>query len=149
MELPLTYKDIVKLLPHRYPFLLVDRVTEYEPFKKVVAYKNVTANEAFFQGHFPGDPIMPGVLIIEAMGQAGGVLARLSMMEKEEEQDTPRLVIFMGIDAVKFRRQVVPGDILRLEAEPVRTGSKVWKIAGRAYVDDNLAAQAEMTAQII
>ncbi|MBN2418279.1 MAG: 3-hydroxyacyl-ACP dehydratase FabZ [Deltaproteobacteria bacterium] len=149
MELPLTYKDIVKLLPHRYPFLLVDRVTEYEPFKKVVAYKNVTSNEAFFQGHFPGDPIMPGVLIIEAMGQAGGVLARLSMMEKEEEQDTPRLVIFMGIDAVKFRRQVVPGDILRLEAEPVRTGSKVWKIAGRAYVDDNLAAQAEMTAQII
>ena len=149
MELPLTYKDIVKLLPHRYPFLLVDRITEYEPMKRIVGYKNVTANEEFFQGHFPGDPIMPGVLIIEAMGQAGGVLARLSVMEGEEGKDASGLVMFMGIDKVKFRRQVVPGDQLRLEAEPIRTGSKIWKIAGKAYVGDSLAAQAEMTAQIL
>ena len=149
MELPLTYKDIAKLLPHRYPFLLVDRITEYEPWKRIVGYKNVTANEEFFQGHFPGEPIMPGVLIIEAMGQTAGILSRLSLMENEEEQTTPRLVVFMGIDNVKFRRQVIPGDQLRLEAEPIRTGSKVWKLAGKAYVDDNLAAQAEMTAQIL
>ena len=149
MELPLTYKDIVSLLPHRYPFLLVDRITEYEPLKRIVGYKNVTANEEFFQGHFPGEPIMPGVLIIEAMAQAGGILSRLSMMENEENTDTPRLVIFLGIDNVKFRRQVVPGDQLRLEVETIRTGSKVWKIAGKTYVDDSLAAQAEMTAQIL
>ena len=149
MDLPLTYKDIVKLLPHRYPFLLVDRITEYEPWKRIVGYKNVTANEEFFQGHFPGEPIMPGVLIIEAMAQAGGILSRLSMMENEENTDTPRLVIFLGIDNVKFRRQVVPGDQLRLEVETIRTGSKVWKIAGKTYVVDSLAAQAEMTAQIL
>ena len=149
MELPLTYKDIVKLLPHRYPFLLVDRITEYEPMKRIVGYKNVTANEEFFQGHFPGDPIMPGVLIIEAMGQAGGILARLSVMEGKEGEAGSGLVIFMGIDKVKFRRQVVPGDELRLEVEPLRTGSKVWKIAGKAFVEDSLAAQAEMTAQLL
>ncbi len=149
MELPITYKEIVKLLPHRYPFLLVDRITEYEPLKRAVGYKNVTANEEFFQGHFPGDPIMPGVLIVEAMGQTAGILARLSMMEGEEGDIKPGLVIFMGIDKVKFRRQVVPGDQLRFEVETIRTGSKVWKIAGKAYVEDSLAAQAEMTAQLL
>ena len=149
MELPITYTEIVKLIPHRYPFLLVDRVTEYEPWKRIVGYKNVTANEEFFQGHFPGEPIMPGVLMIEAIAQIGGILSRLSMMENEEGDSGPRLLIFMGIDKVKFRRQVIPGDQLRLEAETIRTGSKIWKLAGKAYVDDSVAVQAEITAQIL
>jgi 3-hydroxyacyl-[acyl-carrier-protein] dehydratase len=149
MELPIKYQDIVKLLPHRYPFLLVDRITEYEPWKRIVGYKNVTANEEFFQGHFPGNPIMPGVLIIEAMAQTGGILARLSIMEGEDGQKEPRLMIFLGMDNVKFRRQVVPGDHLKFVVEAIRTGSKIWKIAGKAYVDEELAAEAEMTAQIL
>jgi 3-hydroxyacyl-[acyl-carrier-protein] dehydratase len=148
MELPIKYQDIIKLLPHRYPFLLVDRITEYEPWKRIVGYKNVTANEEFFQGHFPGNPIMPGVLIIEAMAQTGGLLSRLSMMESEESGNEPRLMIFLAMDNVKFRRQVVPGDYLKLVVETIRTGSKIWKIAGKAYVDEELAAEAEMTAQL-
>ena len=146
MDLPINYQEIIKLLPHRYPFLLVDRIIEFEPWKRIAGLKCVTANEPFFQGHFPGEPIMPGVLIIEAMGQAGGILARLSV--ESGEQENPGLLIFMGIDKVKFRRQVVPGDLLRLEVETIRTGSKIWKIAGKAYVEDSLAAQAEMTAQL-
>lgn len=147
MDLPLNYQEITRLLPHRYPFLLVDRVIEFEPWKRIVALKNVTANEPFFHGHFPGEPIMPGVLIVEAMAQAGGILSRLSF-ENDSEQENPGLLIFLGIDKVKFRRQVIPGDQLRFEVEPIRTGSKVWKIAGKTFVEDSLAAQAEMTAQI-
>jgi len=146
MELPINYTDIIKILPHRYPFLLVDRIIELEKGKRVVGIKNVTANEPFFQGHFPGNPIMPGVLIIEAMAQVGGVLARLSVpssMEKDEGN-----VYFMAIDKVRFRKPVIPGDQIRFELEPLRTGSRVWKMAGRAYVDCNLVAQAELTATI-
>lgn len=146
MDLPINYQEIIRMLPHRYPFLLVDRIIEFEPWKRIVGIKNVTANEGFFQGHFPGNPIMPGVLIIEAMGQVGGILSKLSF---ESEQENPSLLIFMGMDKVKFRRQVIPGDQLRFEVETIRTGSRVWKIAGKAFVEDSLAAQAEMTAQIV
>jgi beta-hydroxyacyl-ACP dehydratase FabZ len=146
-ELPLTYQDIIQILPHRYPFLLVDRVTEMEAGKRVVGFKNVTANEPFFEGHFPGNPIMPGVLILEAMAQTGGVLARLSVPGALDEK-TESAVYFMAIDEAKFRRPVVPGDQLRFELEALRTGSRVWKMAGKAFVGEALAAQAELTASI-
>jgi 3-hydroxyacyl-[acyl-carrier-protein] dehydratase len=147
MDLPLGYEDIVRILPHRYPFLLVDSVTEIELGKRVVGIKNVTANEPFFQGHFPGRPIMPGVLIIEAMAQVGGILARLSMpgcLEKGEEGS----IYFMAMDKVKFRRAVVPGDRIIFELEPMRTGSRVWKMRGKASVDGDRVAEAELVARI-
>lgn len=147
MKLPLNYEDIITILPHRYPFLLVDRITELEPDKRVVGLKNVTANEAFFQGHFPDNPIMPGVLIIEAMAQVGGVLARLSIPGAMEEKNVDT-IRFMSIDKVKFRRPVVPGDQIVFELMPLRTGSRVWKLAGKAFVDDNLVAEAELVATI-
>ena len=146
-ELPLTYPDIIRILPHRYPFLLVDRVTEMEAGKRVVGLKNVTANEPFFEGHFPGNPIMPGVLILEAMAQVGGVMARLSIPGALDEK-AEGTVYFMAIDKAKFRRPVVPGDQLRFELEALRTGSRVWKMAGKAFVGEALAAQAELTATI-
>lgn len=147
MKLPLTYEDITKLLPHRYPFLLVDRITELEPGKRIVGLKNVTANENFFQGHFPDNPIMPGVLIIEAMAQVGGVMAILSKQgPTEKENKTP--IFFMGIDKAKFRNPVVPGDQIVFEATVLRGGGRVWKMAGKAFVQDNLVAEAELTAVI-
>ena len=147
MELPLYYQDIIKLLPHRYPFLLVDRITEIELGKSVVGYKNVTANEHFFQGHFPGNPIMPGVLIIEAMAQVGGVLARLTISGAQDRENTDA-VYFMSIDKVKFRRPVVPGDQIRFQLEALRTGSRVWKLGGKAFVGEDLVAEAELMATI-
>lgn len=147
MDLPLVYEDIVRILPHRYPFLLVDRVTELEPGKRIVGYKNVTANEPFFQGHFPGKPIMPGVLIIEGMAQTGGVLAGCSAAGGGSAQGFEQ-VFFMALDKVKFRRPVVPGDQLRFEVEALRAGSRVWKLAGKAFVGESLAAEAEMTASV-
>lgn len=147
MKLPLNYEDIIKILPHRYPFLLVDRIIELEPGKRVVGIKNVSINEPFFQGHFPGNPIMPGVLIVEAMAQVGGVLARLSVSGALEKEKVDR-VFFMSMDKVKFRKPVVPGDQLILELKPLRTGSRVWKMAGKAFVKDDLVAEAELMATI-
>ena len=147
MEPPLYYQDIVKLLPHRYPFLLVDRITEIELGKRVVGIKNVTANEPFFQGHFPGNPIMPGVLIIEAMAQTGGVLARLSLSGPAKKENTDS-VLFMSMDKVKYRKPVVPGDQLRFEVRALRTGSRVWKMAGEAFVERDLVAEAELVATV-
>ena len=147
MKLPLNYQDIMKILPHRYPFLLVDRITELEPGKRVVGIKSVSINEPFFRGHFPGNPIMPGVLIIEAMAQVGGVLARLSMPDVSEKQDADT-IFFMSIEKAKFRKPVIPGDQLILELKPLRTGSKVWKMAGKAFVKEELVAEAELVATI-
>ena len=147
MELPMNYEEIVKLLPHRYPFLLVDRIRELELGKRVVAIKNVTANEPFFQGHFPGTPIMPGVLIVEAMAQAGGVLFRLTVPGGAEQENVDA-VYFVSIDKVKFRKPVVPGDQLVIETVALRTGSRVWRMAGKALVEDDLVAEAEFVATV-
>ena len=147
MKLPLVYQDIIRMLPHRYPFLLVDTITELEPGKRVVGVKNVTANEPFFQGHFPGNPIMPGVLIVETMAQVGGVLAHLTKSDSEEE-GKPSMFFFMSMDKVKFRKSVIPGDQLIIEVEALRTGSKFWKMAGKVFVKDDLVAQAELVATI-
>ena len=140
----LSLEAIQNILPHRYPFLLVDRIISLEVGKRVVGVKNVSINEPFFQGHFPGNPIMPGVLIIEAMGQTGGILSSLSIERSEE-----RSIYFMAMDKAKFRRPVIPGDQLMLEITALRTGSRVWKIAGKASVENDLAAEAILTAQII
>ena len=140
--LTLDIKEIIRLLPHRYPFLLVDRILEGEKMKSLVGLKNVSINEPFFQGHFPSEPIMPGVLILEGMAQAGGILAYYSMQEMIGE----KLVYFAGIDKVRFRRPVVPGDQLIYEVEVIKQKGKIWKMAGKAKVDDKVAAEAELMA---
>jgi 3-hydroxyacyl-[acyl-carrier-protein] dehydratase len=147
MKMPLYYKDITEILPHRYPFLLIDRVIELELGKRVVGIKSVTFNEPFFQGHFPGNPVMPGVLIIEAMAQVGGVLAYLSIYGDTNKGNVD-LIYFMSIDKAKFRKPVVPGDQLTFEIVPLRKGSRVWKMAGKAFVAKDLVAEAELTAVI-
>ena len=134
---------ILRLLPHRYPFLLVDRVVECVPGSHIKAYKNVTFNEPFFQGHFPDAPIMPGVLILEALAQTGGLLAAAGMGDLDD-----KLFLFTGLDAVKFRRQVVPGDRLDLECSNLRLKLKLCKMEARAFVDGKLAAEAQITAAI-
>ena len=134
---------ILRLLPHRYPFLLVDRVVECVPGSHIKAYKNVTFNEPFFQGHFPDAPIMPGVLILEALAQTGGLLAAAGMGDLDD-----KLFLFTGLDGVKFRRQVVPGDRLDLECSNLRLKLKLCKMEARAFVDGKLAAEAQITAAI-
>jgi len=140
---PLKINDIMKLLPHRYPFLLIDRVTELIPHEKIVAYKNLTFNEHFFQGHFPGTPVMPGVLIIEAMAQTGIILVAGALDEADREN---RVYLFTGIEKAKFRRPVVPGDKLVLECSNLLHKMQLWKMDAKAYVDGQLVAQATLTA---
>jgi UDP-3-O-[3-hydroxymyristoyl] N-acetylglucosamine deacetylase/3-hydroxyacyl-[acyl-carrier-protein] dehydratase len=137
-------QGIMELLPHRYPFLMVDRVLELEPEKRVVAVKNVTFNEPFFQGHFPGRPIMPGVLIIEAMAQAGGILLLNAVGEPRT-----KLVLFVSIDKVKFRKPVVPGDTLRFELEMLSFRHSVCRMIGKTFVGDNIVAEAALMAKVI
>ena len=135
--------EIQALLPHRYPFLLVDRIKELEPNRRIVGIKNVTVNEPFFLGHFPGRPVMPGVLIIEAMAQAGGVLAFKS------GGPTGKPVVYMtGIDEAKFRRPVVPGDQLRFEVDVLKKRPPFWKMQGKAFVDNELVCEAVVTAMV-
>jgi len=137
-------KEIMNILPHAYPFLLVDRIVEMEPGKWVVGIKNVTYNEPFFPGHFPGRPIMPGVLIVESMAQTAGVLVFNSL----PEEDRKKPVYFLGIDNVRFRKPVTPGDQLRLELEITRHRQSIWGFRGKALVDGKLVAEAELLAMI-
>jgi 3-hydroxyacyl-[acyl-carrier-protein] dehydratase len=137
---------IQRILPHRYPFLLVDKVEEIDGTQSSVGYKNVTMNEPHFQGHFPGQPIMPGVTIVEAMAQTAGVMVGVAL----EQMDKEMLIYFMSIDNCKFRRKVVPGDVLRMDLKTVRgkPGGKIWKFSGVATVEGEMAAEAEFMAML-
>ena len=141
----LDIKEIIRLLPHRYPFLLVDRILEGEKGKTMVGLKNVSMNEPFFQGHFPAEPIMRGVLILEGMAQVGGILAFYSIPDMIGE----KLIYFAGIDKVRFRRPVVPGDQLIYEMEVLKHKGKIWKMAGKAKVENEIAAEAEFMAAFV
>lgn len=132
-------RDIMQILPHRYPFLLVDRITELEPGERAVGIKNVTANEPQFTGHWPGNPVFPGMLILEAMAQVGGVLL-LTGLDDESDQ----LALFGGVDKARFRRQVIPGDQLRFEVELIRRKGPIGKVRGVAMVGDELACEADL-----
>ncbi len=134
-------KEIQTIIPHRYPFLMIDRVVEIQEGERAVGIKNVTINEPFFQGHFPSNPLMPGVLIVEGMAQTAGVLAYKSGAKGSS-------VYFMSIEKVKFRRPVCPGDQLRLEVKAVHKRNNVWKMRGAAYVNEVLVTEAEFTAMI-
>lgn len=141
--------QIQNILPHRYPFLLVDRITELEAGQSIVGYKNISISEPVFQGHFPDHPIYPGVMIIEGMAQAGGVLAFESMSDEEKESNSEKVVYFMSIDKAKFRSPVTPGDQLIYKLDVIKQKGAVWNLDGKAYVDDKLVAQAELKAMIV
>ncbi|MDD2319475.1 MAG: 3-hydroxyacyl-ACP dehydratase FabZ [Geobacteraceae bacterium] len=138
----LDLREITKILPHRYPFLMVDRILEMDPGKRIVGIKNVTINEPFFQGHFPGHPVMPGVLIIEAMAQVAGILAYLS----SDEEVRKKVSYFLTIDKARFRKPVLPGDVLRLEMVATMNRRGIWGFNGKAYVEDTLVAEADLKA---
>jgi beta-hydroxyacyl-ACP dehydratase FabZ len=137
-------RRIMEFLPHRYPFILVDRIVEIVPNERIVGLKNVTINEPFFQGHFPGAPVMPGVLMVEAMAQTGAVLA-ISSLPAEEHG---KLMYFMGIDKARFRKPVAPGDQVIMELEIIRRRGKTLKLSGNARVDHDLVAEAELLAMV-
>ena len=140
-QLPMDVKAIMELLPHRYPFLLVDRITALDPGKTITGLKNVSMNEPYFQGHFPGEPVMPGVLILEGMAQVGCILTCLS-----DPAMIGRLAFFAGVDKARFRRVVRPGDQLIYRLELIKQKAKIIKMAGQAFVDDQLVAEAELMA---
>ncbi len=141
ITLPIDTKGIMALLPHRYPFLMVDRIVAMEKAKSISGLKNVTMNEPFFQGHFPGEPVMPGVLILEGLAQTGGILAILS-----DPAMMGRLVYFAGVDKARFRRVVRPGDQLVYQLEMIKQKGKITKMSGKAYVDGQLVTEAELMA---
>jgi 3-hydroxyacyl-[acyl-carrier-protein] dehydratase len=136
----LDINEIMKLLPHRFPFLLVDRVLEIDPGKKIVGLKNVTMNEPFFPGHFPGHPVMPGVLIVEAMAQVAAIFVYSSSDDNKD-----KITYFVGIDNTKFRKPVVPGDQLRLELEVIGCRRGIYTFSGKAYVDGKLVTESELS----
>ena len=140
----LDIRRILSILPHRYPFLLVDRIVSMEEGRKVVGIKNVTFNEPFFQGHFPGNPVMPGVLIVEAMAQVGAVLLLQGVPDREH-----KLVYFAGIDRARFRRPVTPGDQVRFEVEVLKLRSRSARLRGEAFVDGSLVAEAELFSSMV
>ena len=141
----ISIQDIKKIIPHRYPFLLLDRIVEFEMNKKIVALKNVTINEEFFNGHFPEKPVMPGVLIIEAMAQAAAVFAAKSVGDDSEN----KIIYFMSIEKAHFRKPVEPGDALYLYIEQIQARSNVWKMSGEAMVDDVKVADAVFSAMLV
>ena len=136
---------IMKLLPHRYPFLLIDRIIDMDRDESATGIKNVTINEPFLQGHFPGYPVMPGVLIIEALAQTAGALC----VHNSGQREIPQIVYFMGIDNAKFRKPVVPGDQLHLHVKKIRSRGPVWRFSGEARVGGQIAAEAEISAMIV
>ena len=142
-------QKIREILPHRYPLLLVDRITAITPNQTIEAYKNVTIKEEVFNGHFPVQPIYPGVYIIEGMAQAGGVLAFVSMFGEESSNNGDKIVYFMSIDKAKFRNPVIPGDRLTYKLEVIKQKGGIWVLQGYAYVEEKLVAEAELKAMIV
>ncbi len=141
---------IQNILPHRYPFLLIDRVESIDIDKEIIAYKNVSISEPVFQGHFPGHPIYPGVMILEGMAQAGGILAFEKMKAAEPDLDVnDKVVYFMSIDKAKFRAPVKPGDKLVYDLQILKNKANVWVFEGKAYVDDKMVSEAELKAMIV
>ncbi|MEA1955637.1 MAG: 3-hydroxyacyl-ACP dehydratase FabZ [Campylobacterota bacterium] len=141
--------EIQKIIPHRYPFLLLDRVTDIQKGESLIGFKNVTIGDNVFQGHFPGHPIYPGVMILEGMAQAGGILAFKSMGDMTKEEVAQKVVYFMNIDKAKFRSPVKPGDRLEYRISVIKNKGTIWVLKGEAYVDDKLASEAELKAMIV